>query len=115
MAFGARRVYPNDLRPRVDYWCKFTISVPIAFASNYQTRDAVKNNLINFLLTNPGERVDNPLFGAGLREYIFTQIENNNLEFIKEDLQEKINNNFLKYRFREIGSFAKCKRKTLFK
>jgi len=102
MAFGARRVYPNDLRPRVAIGVNLPFSAPIAFASNYQTRDAVKNNLINFLLTNPGERVDNPLFGAGLREYIFTQIENNNLEFIKEDLQEKINNNFSNIDLEEI-------------
>ena len=25
----------------------------------------------NYLLTNPGERVANPLFGAGLRQFIF--------------------------------------------
>ena len=70
------------------------LSGPISFTPNFQTRDAIKNNLINYLLTNPGERVDNPLFGAGLREYIFSQIESNNLEFIKEDLQQKIDNNF---------------------
>jgi phage baseplate assembly protein W len=64
------------------------------FTPNYLTRDAVKNNLINYLLTNPGERIQNPTFGAGLRKYIFTQIESGNFEFIKDDLQNKINNNF---------------------
>tara|TARA_R110001606_G_scaffold352769_3_gene503207 strand:+ start:145 stop:552 length:408 start_codon:yes stop_codon:yes gene_type:complete len=94
MAFGERRVYPNDLRPRVAIGVNLPLSGPISFTPNFQTRDAIKNNLINYLLTNPGERVDNPLFGAGLREYIFSQIESNNLEFIKEDLQQKIDNNF---------------------
>ena len=68
MAFGARRVYPNDLRPRVAIGVDIPFSEPGVFTPNYQTRDAVKNNLVNYLLTNPGERIQNPTFGAGLRE-----------------------------------------------
>lgn len=94
MAFGARRIYPNDLRPRVAIGVNLPFSGPVAFTPNYQTRDAIKNNLINYLLTNPGERIENPTFGAGLREYIFTQIESNSFDFIKEDLQAKVSENF---------------------
>jgi len=94
MAFGARQIYPNDLRPSVGIGVDLPFSGPIAFIPNYQTKDAIKNNLINYLLTNPGERIENPSFGAGLRQYIFSQITNNNLEFIQEDLQGKINTNF---------------------
>ena len=93
MAFGLRRVYPNDLRPRVAIGVNLPLSGPVAFESNYLTKDAVKNNLINYLLTNPGERPSNPTYGAGLRQYLFTQIENGNLEFIKNDIQEKIKQN----------------------
>ena len=70
MAFGATKIYPNDLRPRVAIGVDLPFSGPVAFIPNYQTKDAIKNNLINFLLTNPGERYENPLFGAGLRRYI---------------------------------------------
>tara|TARA_B100002019_G_C20962281_1_gene446922 strand:+ start:28 stop:435 length:408 start_codon:yes stop_codon:yes gene_type:complete len=94
MAFGARRVYPNDLRPRVAIGVDLPFSDPAVFKPNYQTKDAIKNNLINYFLTNPGERIENPLFGAGLRKFIFTQIETENFEFIKEDIQAKINENF---------------------
>ena len=94
MAFGARQIYPNDLRPSVGIGVDLPFSGPIAFIPNYQTKDAIKNNLINYLLTNPGERIENPLFGAGLRQYIFSQISSGNLEFIQEDLQEKIKANF---------------------
>ena len=94
MAFGARRVYPNDLRPRVAIGVNLPFSAPGVFQPNYQTKDAIKNNLINYFLTNPGERIKNPLFGAGLRAYIFTQIETGNLDFIKEDIQTKLNDNF---------------------
>ena len=94
MAFGARRVFPNDLRPRVAIGVDLPFSEPGVFTPNYQTRDAIKNNLINFLLTNPGERVENPTFGAGLREYIFNQINLDSFDFIKEDIQQKISKNF---------------------
>ena len=102
MAFGAQRVYPNDLRPRVAIGVDLPFSSPGVFKPNYQTKDAVKNNLINFFLTNPGERYENPTFGAGLRTYIFTQISNNNLEYIKEDLQDKISTNFPTVRLQEV-------------
>tara|TARA_B100000925_G_C21921867_1_gene436243 strand:+ start:341 stop:748 length:408 start_codon:yes stop_codon:yes gene_type:complete len=94
MAFGARRVYPNDLRPRVAIGVDLPFSEPGVFTPNYQTRDAIRNNLINYFLTNPGERIENPLFGAGLREYIFTQINQDNFDFIKEDIQDKLFENF---------------------
>ena len=93
MAFGARQIFPNDLRPRVAIGFDLPINGDGVFTPNYQTRDAIKNNIINFLLTNPGERPANPTFGAGLRRFIFTQIQNDNLDFIKEDLQNKINQN----------------------
>jgi len=105
MAFGARRVYPNDLRPRVAIGVDIPFSEPGVFTPNYQTRDAVKNNLVNYLLTNPGERIQNPTFGAGLREYIFTQIETGNFDFIKKDLQTKRNANYNKIRLEEINVF----------
>ena len=94
MAFGARRVYPNDTRPRVAIGVNLPFSEPGVFTPNFQTRDAVKNNLINYLLTNPGERLENPTFGAGLREYIFNAINTENFDFIKENLQDKIDQNF---------------------
>ena len=94
MAFGERRVYPNDLRPRVAIGVNLPFSTPGVFQPNYQTRDAVKNNLINYFLTNPGERIQNPLFGAGLRAYIFNSINSQNFDFIKEDIQAKLDANF---------------------
>jgi len=94
MAFGVRKVYPNDLRPRVAIGVNLPFSTPGVFQPNYQTRDAVKNNLINYFLTNPGERIQNPLFGAGLRAYIFNSINSQNFDFIKEDIQAKLDANF---------------------
>jgi uncharacterized protein len=70
------------------------LSGPSVFISNYQTKDAIKNNLINFFLTNPGERPLNPSFGGGLRAFIFEQITNDNLNFLREDINSKLENYF---------------------
>jgi phage baseplate assembly protein W len=113
MAFGAQRVYPNDLRPRVAIGVDLPFSGPVAFIPNYQTKDAIKNNLVNFLLTNPGERIENPTFGAGVRDYIFTQIETENFEYIKEDLQDKISTNFPDIRLEDVEVFQDVNENTI--
>jgi phage baseplate assembly protein W len=94
MAFGAKQIFPNDLRPRTAIGVDLPFNGAGVFVLNYTTKDAIKANLINYFLTNPGERPANPSFGAGLRAYIFTQIESNNLDFIKEDIQQKLGSNF---------------------
>ena len=94
MAFGAKQIFPNDLRPRVAIGVNLPFNGAGVFVPNYQTKDAIKNNLINYFLTNPGERPGNPTFGAGLRAYIYSQISNDNLDFIQEDIQQKLGNNF---------------------
>jgi len=94
MAFGSKQIYPLDLNPRRAIGIDLPLNGKAVFKSNYLTKDAIRNNLINYFLTNPGERLGNPSFGGGLREYVFTQIEKNNLEFLKEDIQHKLNQNF---------------------
>jgi phage baseplate assembly protein W len=94
MAFGARQIFPNDLKPRTAIGVDLPFNGEGIFVLNYTTKDAIKNNLINYFLTNPGERPANPTFGAGLRRYIFNQINDNNLDFIQEDIQQKLGRNF---------------------
>ena len=47
-------------------------------------------------------RIENPLFGAGLRSYLFSQITDNDLSYIKEDLQSKIEVNFPTVKLEEV-------------
>ena len=72
---------------------KYCVSLRV-FQSNYTTKDAIKNNLINYFLTNPGDRPLNPLFGGGLRNFLFEQITDGSLDFLKDEIQRKINENF---------------------
>ena len=94
MAFGATRIFPNDQRPRVAIGFNLPMNEGGVFTPNYQTKEAIKNNLINYFLTNPGERPGNPTFGAGLRAFIFTQIDSQDFDYIKDDIQGKLKDYF---------------------
>jgi len=94
MAFNPQQIYPIDLNTSKAVGVNIPFSGPAVFISNYLTKDAIKNNLINFFLTNPGERYLNPNFGGGLRAFIFEQITNDNLDFLREDINKKISNYF---------------------
>lgn len=103
MAFGAVNRFPNDTRPRVGIGVDIPFNAGEVFTSNYTTAEAIKNNLINYFLTNPGERPGNPSFGGGLREFIFEQISNNTLEYLKEDIGAKMSQNFPNVDLQELS------------
>ena len=44
------------------------------FNQSFTTKEQVKSNLINLLLTSPGERLMNPNFGVGIRDLLFEQV-----------------------------------------
>ena len=93
MAFGQRQIFATDFKPDVAIGLDLPFNANGVFRSTYQSKDAIKVNLVNYLLTNPGERIGNPSFGAGLRNFVFEQITDDNLEFLEDKLQEDINNN----------------------
>jgi len=90
------QVFPNDLNPNVAIGVNIPFNSPGVFKPNFTTKDAIRNNLINFFLTEPGERYLNPEFGGGLRKFIFQQIENQTTTFLQNDIQEKLNKYFNK-------------------
>ena len=90
MAFNQQQISPLDFNPSTAVGVNIPFNGNAVFKSNFQTKDAIRNNLINFLLTNPGEQFLNPTFGGGIRNFIFSQINDNNLDFLKEDISEKI-------------------------
>jgi len=73
MAFEIQQRNPLDLRPSVGIGVGLPFSSTSVFNTTYTTQEALKSNLINFLLTEPGERFLNTNLGAGLRSLLFTQ------------------------------------------
>ena len=94
MAFGAGQKFPNDTRPRVGIGVDIPFNEGGVFTPNYTTQKSIKNNLINYFLTNPGERPGNPAFGGGLRRFIFNQISTENIDYLIEDIQTKLSTEF---------------------
>ena len=94
MAFNPIQIYPIDFNNRAAVGVDIPFSSPSVFRPNYTTKDAIKNNLINYFLTNRGERFLNPTFGGGLREFIFEQITSGNLDFLEERISSDLSSFF---------------------
>ena len=94
MAFNPQLINPIDLNPNLAVGVNLPFSGPSVFTSNYLTSDAIKNNLINYFLTNPGERPLNPTFGGGLKSFIFQQINENSIDGLKENVSLKLETYF---------------------
>jgi phage baseplate assembly protein W len=94
MAFNPQQIAPIDLNPNLAVGVNLPFSGPSVFTSNYLTSQAIKNNLINFFLTNPGEILLNPTFGGGLRAFIFSQINENSFDGLKENVELKLETYF---------------------
>ena len=79
MAILERRnisINPIDLpqNDKVAVGVTFPFDGEAVFNSSYTTKEQVKSNLINLLLTSPGERLLNPNFGVGIRDLLFEQV-----------------------------------------
>ena len=83
MALDVKKINPLDRQPRKAVGLDLPFSGQAVFNSTYQTKDALKINLINYFLTNKGERMLNPTFGSSIRELLFENISQNALEEIK--------------------------------
>jgi phage baseplate assembly protein W len=94
MAFGAKKIFPIDQKPGTAVGISVPFNAPAVFFSTYTTKDAIRNNLLNFFLTNKTERYLNNNFGADLRAFIFEQITSGNLNFLKQDIQQLISQYF---------------------
>ena len=84
MAFNVKRIDPLDLQPRKAIGVSLPFSGPAVFSSTYLSKDAIKTNLINLLLTGTGERYLNPTLGSGLRSFIFENINEKFLYSFKD-------------------------------
>ena len=95
MAFGAKKIFPIDTRPGTAVGVSIPFNNNSVFFSTYTTQDAIRNNLINFFLTNKGDIYLNPNFGANLRIFIFEQISSNSMDDLKETVQSLISQYFI--------------------
>jgi phage baseplate assembly protein W len=94
MAYNLRNINVLDLRPSTGVGVSLPFSNRTAFTTVYNTKDQLRYNIINYLLTDRGERVFNPTFGAGLRSRLFEQITEEANESLKLSIQSSVESYF---------------------
>ena len=82
---NTKKINPLDLNNNVRIGVAFPLNDINMAAGTQTTREQLKTNLLNILLTVPGERINNPNYGIGLKNQVFE----NNIDSVT--LQENIN------------------------
>lgn len=91
MAFNVQKIDPLDLQPRKAVGVSLPLSGKAVFNQTYETKDALKTNLINYFLTSKGERYMNPTFGNDLQNLLFDQLTENKVKQIEAIVRRDVN------------------------
>jgi phage baseplate assembly protein W len=102
MAYNLRNINVLDLRPSTGVGVALPFSSPAVFTTVYTTKDQLKYNIINFLLTDKRERVFNPTFGAGIRQKLFEQLTNDTIDTLDLQIRSGIEQYFPNVRITEL-------------
>ena len=85
---------PIDLQPSRAVGFGFPLNGDAVFVPTFTTRAQTRANLLNYLLTNRGERVFKPNFGANLRALLFENIVDSEIEDLQSIIQSDISKFF---------------------
>ena len=91
MAYIISSKFPVDTLPDVAVGVSIPFTGKAVFNQTFITKDQIKSNLINFFLTNKGERYMNPGFGGNLRASLFESISNNTLDGLETQIKDQLN------------------------
>ena len=94
MAQIINNVFPTPNSGSAALGFSFPFSGRAVFNPTFTTREVIKTNLINWLLTNKGERVFRPNFGANLRALLWEGINNGTNLALENTIQDNIASNF---------------------
>ena len=84
-----RRINPLDLNKNVKIGVAFPLDEDNMFSGTMTVKEQIKSNLLNLLLTYPGERINEPNFGVGIKNLLFEQ--DIDLTTLKLNIQDQIN------------------------
>ena len=91
MAYIISSKFPVDTLPDVAVGVSIPFTGKAVFNQTIITKDQIKSNLINFFLTNKGERYLNPGFGGNLRATLFEAISSNTLDGLETQIKDQLN------------------------
>lgn len=90
MAYPFRKIDPIDIEGRKIVGVRFPFSAANVFTPTYQTKDAIKSNLLLYFSTSTGDRYMNPGFGFDLRDQLFEDLTEHRIQFIKTIIQRDL-------------------------
>ena len=67
------KITPIDVSEKTAVGVRLPFNKKRVFTLDYTTKEHARSKLINVLITSPGERLNQPLFGAGLKNRLFEQ------------------------------------------
>jgi len=102
MAFDLKRIQPIDTRPSVAVGISLNNTAPAVFQSTYTTADAIKTNLISYLLTDVGSRYLNTDFGGSLLPLVFQQMTDGTYNAATQIIESRIQTYFPNVRVQEV-------------
>ena len=94
MAYNLKQINVLDLRPSTGIGVALPFNTPAVFQTVFTTKEQLKYNIINFLLTDKRERIFNPSFGAGIREKVFEQITADTIDSLDAQIRAGIQQYF---------------------
>ena len=94
MAYRVPNIEPIDLQSRVAIGVSLPFNGSTGFNGTYTTADQLRTNILSFLLTNRGERLYRPNFGANLRSLIFEQQNNFTLDQLNSIITSQVETQF---------------------
>jgi hypothetical protein len=94
MAYRIPNKNPLDLNQRKGIGIGLPLDGNALFTSTTSTSTQLKYNLINFMLTTPGERVLNVGLGSSLRGYLFSNMSEQSYTFNKPNAPSFTNTGF---------------------
>jgi phage baseplate assembly protein W len=86
----SNRVDPRDFQINTAIGVALPFNAGGVFTSVYSTKDQLKFNLINLVLTSQGERIENPEFGTTLKQQLFNQITEDTVPLIKNSITTSV-------------------------
>ena len=102
MAYRIPNKNPIDVGSRVAIGVSIPFNAPQVFTQTYTTQEQIRSNIINYILTDKGERIFNPTFGSNIRKSVFENITQDLLQTLEVTLNDDLSSYFPNVNFTDI-------------
>ena len=102
------RVDPRDLQRNTAIGIRLPFNAPGVFYSTFSTKDQLKYNLINLVLTSKGERIYNPEFGTLLKAQLFNPMTEASFGDIEDSIVDSVQTYIPEIKINNIEFIQEC-------